>query len=537
MPRNSNPVPDLSGPRRVAAACTLALLLCMPFAASESRIRAQEETAGDTATTEDAAATPAVDAEDGQKGAGSASEDKTSTTLPPVELPPELQPYKVLLSVSFQGDASIDGAFRNHLVASAPTLLKSRLGQMWTLTVRDSRLLSPATRDVLDRMTVDVLNARFLPEEFDKVILCSVGRRGSAWEVAAREWDRNSRTAGPTASRETYDRRLVDNLVASTAVEVFRPLAMIREVGADVVELGIRAGEFLAADDDAAQFQPGDYLVTYSRYLDRQRKVGQIQFVPWTFLQVDSVERARMLCHVISTFRRSPYPGSRRRVELMGIAAHPLIEKTRLILVPRVDPLNPLEGLRVDVMDRMPTEDDAVEDRVTLLTDRHGAIVVSTDRDVPLYHLLVHSGGAVLASVPFIPGLEREVTLELPDDTPRLNVEGELQIMEDDLIDVVASRAVMMARARRAARSGKWDDVDRFLDDLRNLPDLQEFDQRLGAIETPAKETAKKLGDRVAQSRITRLCREFREIAQARLSPDIIRDFQTDMNQLRSTGR
>jgi hypothetical protein len=510
-------------------------MLCAPLAGSRSLVRAQEESTGVTAESGDSAGAPAAEA--GQKAPDSGTDDKSSATTPPVEPPPELKPYDVLVSVSFPGDASIDAGFRNDLVASVPKLLKSRLGQMWTLTVRDDRLLLPPTRAVLDRITVEDLNARFLPGEFDKVILCTVGRRGSAYEVAAREWDRNSRTAGPGASRETCDRRLVDDLVATTAVEVFRPLAMIHDVGEDVVELGIRGGEFLAADDDAAQFHSGDYLVTYSRYLDRQHNVGQIQFIPWTFLQVDLVERARMLCHVVSTFRRSPFPGSRRRVELMGIAARPLIAETQLTLVPRVDPLNPLVGLRVDVMDRMPTQDDPVEDRVTLLTGRSGAIVVSADPGVPLRHLLVHSGGAVLASVPFIPGLDRQVTLELPDDTPRLNVEGELQMMEDDLIDVVASRAVIMARARRAARAGKWDDVDRFLDELKKLPDFQQFDTRLSAVRVPAEQTCRKLGDRVAQSRIARLCRDFREIAQTRLSPDIIRDFQTEMNQLRSAGR
>ena len=244
-----------------------------------------------------------------------------------------------------------------------------------------------------------------------------------------------------------------------------------------------------------------------------------------------------MLCHVVSTFRRSPLAGSRRRVELMGIAARPLLSETELTLVPRVDPLNPLVGHRVDVMDRFPTVDDPVEDRLTLLTDRRGVIVVPADSDAPLRHVLVHSGGAVLASVPFIPGLERRTTLELPDDTARLSVEGELQMMEDDLIDVVASRAVIMSRARGAARGGRWDDVDGFLDELDELPTFEQFDQRLTAVRVPARQTARELRDRIAESRIVRLCREFREVAETRLSADIIREFHTEMDELRSAER
>jgi hypothetical protein len=185
-------------------------------------------------------------------------------------------------------------------------------------------------------------------------------------------------------------------------------------------------------------------------------------------------------------------------------------------------------------MDRLPTEEDPVEDRTTYLSDRRGLIVVPSDPDNPLRHALVHSGGAVLASVPLIPGLEHRMALELPDDRARLNVEGELAMMEDDLIDAVASRSVIMTRARGAARAERWDDVDVFLEELNGLPDFAQFDRRLNAVRLPAEQTARQLGDRVAQSRIVRLCREFREIAEVRLSGDVIRDFETEMNQLRT---
>lgn len=506
----------------------LALLAAPPRCAGQDAEPASTESA----------ATEAQESATDASAAPSSAEQQTENAAPTVyvEPPQEVTPYVVLVSLSFQGDASIGARLRESVTASVPTLLRSRLGQMWTLTVRDDRQVSPPTRSVLERLDTDDLNARFVPGEFDKVILLTVSRQGSAYEVAGREWDRNSRTAGPAVVRETCDRRRVNEVVAGVASEVFRPIAMIHEVGEEVIELGIRAGEFLAPDEDQLQFQTGDYLIVYFRYLDRQRDVRQIQFVPWTFLQVDSVERARMLCHVVSTFRRNPLGGSRRRVELMGIAARPLLDATELTLVPRVDPLNPLVGHRVDVMDRLPTVDDPVEDRVTLLTDRGGTVVVPADPAKPLRHALVHSGGEVLASVPFIPGLERRASLELPDDTPRLDVEGELQMMQDELIDVVASRSVIMARARQAARAGKWDEVDRFRDELDALTTFEDMDRRLNNIRVTADQTARRLGDRIAQSRIARLCREFREVAESRLAANIIQDFHTEMDQLRTAG-
>ena len=206
-------------------------------------------------------------------------------------------------------------------------------------------------------------------------------------------------------------------------------------------------------------------------------------------------------------------------------------------MIPRVDPFNPLVGHRVDVMDRLPTEEDAVEDRLSLLTDRRGVVVVPADVEKPLRHVFVHSGGAVLASVPFIPGLEHNATLELPDDTPRLTIEGELQKMADDLIDVVASRAVIMTRARGAADAGRWDDVASFREELNGLTEFGEFDTRLNDARLTAMQHAQRLNDRVAQSRIARLCREFREIAETRLAASIIEDFEKEMDELQSASR
>lgn len=540
MPLNESPSPAV--PRRlargrIAASCglvILALLLARDWPMRGFGQDAPAEGAQSEATAADASSSAETD--DGTPAAEAA--EKPAATTPPVELPPELKPYSVLISLSFSGDASFDADFRERMAAGVPILIRSRLGQMWNMTVRDDGFLSPAAPAVLERMSGAELNAAFLPSAFDKVILIAVGREGSAYRVAGREWDRNSRTSGPGIVRETYDRRQTVELVADVATEVFRPVAMIRQVGEDdVIELGIRAGEFLAADEDAEQFHPGDYLTTYLRYLDRERNVGQIQYVPWTFLQVDMVERARVLCHLVSTFRRSPLGGSRRRVELMAIAAKPLLPETELTLVPRVDPLNPLVGHRVDVMDRLPTAEDAVEDRVTLLTDRRGVVLVPANPEAPLRRLLVHSGGAVLASVPMIPGLEQQMILELPDDTPRLDVEGQIQIMQAELIDVFATRIMLMTRARGAAKANRWEDVDRFRQELDQLKTYDDFDRELETVQVTGVQIAKGLGDRVAQSRIARMCREFREVAELRLSDDPIKDFHTEMDELRSAAK
>lgn len=508
-----------------------ALIVC-------ARGHGQEAPATDSAA-ETPAAAPAGDAPAAETTTAETPAAAAAPAVPviPVEIPPELKPYNVLVSISCARQPSLDDRFRTDLLSTVESRISTWFGPMWTLTVAADDSAAPVAPDSLDRASGEQLNEQHLPGEYDKVFLVSVSQTGGRYDVAAREWDRNSQTAGHVATEQTFDRRLCADTATRLVHRVFRPLAMVTQVNeaGDQAELIIRAGEFMAGDHDALPFRVGEYLTPYFRYLDRQREIRQIQHVQWTFLKVESIERARMTCSVISTFR-APISGSRRRVELMGIAARPLFEQTNLKITPRNAPDNPLVGYRVDVMDRIPTAEDAVEDRITLATDRAGVVVIPAFPEAPLRQLLVHSGKSVLAKVPLIPGLEPALELSTPDDTARLNVEGALAVLEGDLIDIVARRAVLMARARIAAKQEKWTEADEYIAQLEELPDLEQVREQIAAIQLPAVQTARILNNRVAEARIKRMCGEVETVAAQHLDLQKLKDFQTEIAELRAAG-
>ena len=450
------------------------------------------------------------------------------------ELPFEQRPYRVLVSFAVENRPEFGSAFAASLQETVEARLQVRFGQMWDVSIEQTRGWAPVASDVLSRRTDDELNAAYLPTDADKVFLTGIARRDGAYLAFAREWDRNSRSAGPTLSRTTYDRRLVGDLAADLIHDLFRPIALATSVDDAGVDLLIRAGEYLTPDPDSQPFREGDYLTTYFRYLNRQRELRQLQHVPWTFLRVEAVDRARLRCSVVSTFRRSPLGGARRRVELIGMRARPLFDHTALHMAPRGATNIPMAGYRVDVMDRMPTAEDAVEDRLSLTSDRRGVVRIPSFPDQPLRHLLVHSGKSVLARVPMIPGLEPEMTLNPPSDRARLRVEGALAMLEGDLIDTVARRAVLMARARRSADAGNWDEVNTFIAQIKALPDFNRFEDLITAIRTPAVETSRRLGDRVAAMRINRMCDDLQQVAEEHLDSQKIRDFEQEIAALRS---
>ncbi len=504
---------EADSPSRALIAALAVIVLAAPLPADDQTEATPAETPESTGTEEDAAAPPRI-------------------------LPLEFNPYAVEVAIAFAGDPVLNASYRQSLVEAVRTRLRTRFGRMWELSIREDRSWSPVLPDGLARRSDEGLNQQYLDGQFDKVMLVGVTHTSGRYDAFAREWDRDSQTSSAMAAGNVYDRRLTADLITDLVSQVFRPIARLEEVEEDRIEMMIRAGELLPGESDAAQFQPGDYLTPYYRYLTRQREIRKIDHVPWTLLHVTSVDRRRMNCEVITTFRPNPLAGVRRYTLIMGMRARPLLPATDLRVAPRTAPVNPLVGVHIDVMDRLPTEEDAVEDRLSFLTDRSGVVTVAADPDNPLRHVLIHSGASVLASVPFMPGLLPNLELLTPDDSARLDVEGKMALLKSDLIDIVARRAVLMSQARKAAKAGNWDEADSYTAQLRELPTLEQIQLQIEEdVRIPAATTAKRLNDRVAEIRINRLCRDVAAIAEKFLDPDKINEFRTEMNELRTSSR
>lgn len=530
-------------PKHGGARAALCALGIIGLSAGVPRAQAPGGAAPDAAPAATAPAAESTGAPSSNPDAGVAAApgaDVTAAAPKPAAKPadpePALTPYSVLVRLHVPQTDEIDKAFRTRLLSALASDLRTSMAQMWTTLVElpdDGRY---ATADALHDLTPAELIAQFGDAAFDKVIFAGVTRSGSCWSLATREWDASGRTAGPVYRDATCDTRLVAPLIAGLVRQAFRPIARIEDVDGALVVAAARAGEFPPDDPAATPFKPGDLLIPYVRSYDKERKLQQIRDLPWTYVRVKTVERARLECETVSAYR-TPLSGSRRRMEIYVIAARPTFASTRLVIAPRGDASDPLPGCRVELLYRLPTADDPVDDRLKLLTDRRGAIVVDVDPARPLRYVLVHSGKAVLGRVPFIPGLVETATLAIPDDSARLSVEGALSVLEGELIDAVSRRSVLMARARRAAKARKWDDVDAFLQQLQSVPDYEAFRERVAAVQVPAVQAAKELNDRVAESRIKKMCADLQQSASGHLDADKIREFRIEMAELKQAAK
>ena len=392
----------------------------------------------------------------------------------------------------------------------------------------------PLNRAMLEHRTAKEWNAALEPTAIDKNFALTIDRVGTAFRLSGVEWDRASQSITGVEVQTTFDRRILPNLAADLVFGLFRPLVSITNVDKNQVEMRIRGGELLPPDANLTPFATGDFVTSFTRHLGKNRELKRLQMIPWTQIRIDQADRSYLKGTIISAFV-SPLGGTRRRIEMLGLKIRPPQGQTRLQVIPRGKPDSPMAGYRVEVLDRPETKEDKVTDRVTLRTDRNGFVDIPADPAKPLRYLIVYSGAAPLAKAPLIPGHARQLVLEAPDDAPRLNVEAETELLQSELIDVVARREVLMARARAASSKDNWELVTDMEKQVEALPTLEQFQVRIEALKNPAVQTAKRNKDRAQESRIVRMCKQISEMALLHLDPLKVKEFKVEMAELKKT--
>ncbi len=456
--------------------------------------------------------------------------------IPPPPPPAILQPYRVMAYVSFETNPMLPATTQSTTTFGLKKHLESQFHNMWVLDVARGTGETLLATEQLSVLSEESIPTSFMNSEYDKIFLSTVSHQAGKFTILSREWDTNSRTIGSLYTSVIADRREIVASLAHNIAEAFRPLANLEVVNDNVIEFLVRGGEFLPRNPDMQQFKEGDYLVPYMRFLNRKREVQKIQQLPWTYMKVESVTRSRIRVSVTSAFG-NPVAGKRRRVEMRAIRIRPYLPATEIFIYPRGEKQNPLVGVRCEVMDRVPTEEDPVDDRLKLETDRRGIVTVPVIKKSPIQFLYVYSGQALLAKLPFIPGNSPRLEVEVPNDRARLNVEGEVALLQSELIDIVATREVLMARTRGAAKTKKWDNVSKFLNQLQDLPTLTEFTGRIDSLQVRAVQAAKLARDRVAEIRVKRLCSGISSSAEKHLDPFRIAEFRREMDEDRRNSK
>jgi hypothetical protein len=387
----------------------------------------------------------------------------------------DYEPYRVKAIIALD----VPGGLAERLSSELPRHLRERvdaaIGPAWAF---DAELAAGVTRQSILSNLSALNNPK--PADFsangDKLLLLAVRSTSDGFELTAREFDLFIQRWGMPIRRSS---RQSDMLAEQAFALVQRAISPLARMELDVnngqqVVLHARGAALVGAGSGEPWAQPGDVFLPVLRRTTRGGELAEngIQVVPWTYLEVVTVDGPTLVGLIHSGSRR-PFGRRQGRVEQIAIALRADPGDTQLRLESRSNPEKPLVGyeLHAQKPGEEATTPIGVSDLSGRITVRPGAHSVQL--------LFIKNGGQLLAKLPVVPGSELEIKVPLPDDDMRLQVEARLAAMREELIDVVARRNILMARARNKIEAKDFAAAQELIRAVDQLPGRSQFNLTL----------------------------------------------------------
>jgi hypothetical protein len=401
----------------------------------------------------------------------------------------DFQPYRVRAVVALD----LPGGIAEQISSELPEFLRRRvdaaMGQMWSFEVS---LADGADRKRIlsDLRTLQQTPPKEFPlEGADKLVLIAIRQKDGEYLLTAREFDGYVQRWGTPIVRRTQQTEAILEQAFGVLCRSVAPLAQIELDPNDEkrVVLKPRGAALVQPTSEETWTTAGEVFLPFLRRTSRGGKVidGGIQQVPWTFVEVAVSDGADTIGHIQSGTRRPFGVRKQGRVEQVAIALRGDPADLALRLHSRTDKDKPLVGYEVLVQsDVKKVEKNRGLKRIGS-TDRDGIFVIAPGNERILV-LFLRNGGQLLARLPVVPGSQSQIDVPLPDDDARLAAEARLAAMREDLIDIVARRNILMARARQKIDNEDFAGAQKLILQINELPgraqlnlELQTAAQRL----------------------------------------------------------
>ena len=355
------------------------------------------------------------------------------------------QPYRIKVIIAFDAP----GQQAEQLGAVLPAYLERRaestIGPLWQLSV-DQATGGPRhlLLDEIDSITSKQLPK---PEAADKLILLAVRATPWGYELAGREYDSYVDRWGATLRTSARQFDVLPEALFALLLRVVTPLAQFHLDPSNdrQVILLPRGASLPHPSDDEPWAAEGDVYLPVLRRTTREGEAvpGGIQIVPWTFLEIASVDPQQAVAQIESGSTRPFALRQRGRIEQVAIALRSDDGETAVRLRSRTQKDKPLVGY--EVYSQNTNEHDT---KLVGTSDALGQVRVGTGKTA-VQLLYVKSGGELFARVPIVPGFAESIDVPLPDDDLRMEAAARLSAMREDLVDLVARRNIVMARVRK----------------------------------------------------------------------------------------
>lgn len=504
-------------------------LLLLPVVVSATLIAQDKDASPD----KPAAEKPPAEKQAAEKQSTEKTDGKSAAakkTEEPEQLPIAQDPYGVLVNLTVPMHPRFDAAAREQLRVAVVHAVERTWGGMWDADVRMNDWI--CIGESIERMEPQTVSD-IVGRQYDKVMFVALDPDSLALTV--REWDYRSNSMTVPAFGESFELAAVPNDIVRMMVEVFQPVLLWRRTDKfdkSYIEVTLKAGAFPAPDPIAEQIRPGDVLTPVVRYFNRRERdvVEKIQPQPLTYLVVQDIDGDVIGGTVVSGVP-TVFGKSARRAEQFALRQRPRHKSTRIRMVLRNNPDKPLLCHRVNVVQKLKYRDQELEPPVDLISDRFGKVDIPVG-SYPTCWIYVYSGKLLLARIPYAPGLVAEETVQMPDDSMRLLVEGEVDLLKGRLIDLVARRAVHMSAAMQYSKDGKVEEAKAELAALEALPGLKEFQDQITTFRRPAVLKAEAARNRVSRGRILKVCREIENVLNTYFDPEKEKAFRDRLDEV-----
>lgn len=438
----------------------------------------------------------------------------------------EWTPYRVEIRLAVEDCPELGDADVDRLSRDLQARLEYRVGARWeprvsALSDDEGRLLLPE---------LPALTPEDLPTEWrrlktaDKIVVVRLGTADDGLRVSARQWDVRAERWGPLTQTAVSQVSTVPEAMLRAILQSHVPLASIQVLEDGGVRLHRRGVDLATPQGREEGEERTPVYHVLARYEDRDGNARAVLTIPWTLLLPQAAEDgAGLPCEVISGVRNPLTARRRGRVELLAWGQRPPGGATVLRLLSRDENKKPLADY--DVFAKTPGEETF---RWVGRTDWQGSLSVADQDGTPLVLAIKH-GTRLLAKVPLVPGLVSEAALSLPDDDPRLEAEAALRGIQDELVDLVVQRTVLLAKVRARVAEEKWDQAADLLDQIRKLKSREVFSSEIMQLQQRIY-----CPEPTAQQQVNRMFGEVRRLVNQYLDPS---EFEKLVQQVASRRR
>lgn len=453
----------------------------------------------------------------------------------PAVLPIEYVPYSVTVDV--QAPADVESLIREPERWQSDLLgaMNRQVGPRWDLTLTLGSDAAWARSSVWRAMQASTIRSHIHDPKAEFVYLVRLQQRGGSVAAEVRVWEPLVAALSPVRTVTVQDPRDLPDRIATTAWELFRPRGHWQKVDDGHARLQIQAAGLGADSALPPLIEPGESFVPWIVLRKRDQSVDRTVPQLWTYLIADKLQEGRGDARIASGLRNPLSLKPRGRVEFIAVAARPQWNETTITFRRQSSPPEVLAAHEtLWQADQFPRDETNPPPVHRQLTNRFGTVTLSRDPTSRLGWLSISSGRQLLARLPVVPGEEHQREVLLTDDRLRLQVEGQLQLVESDLVSFVATRTALMAITRAAAKKSEWENVDARLKQLNALPTPQSFADRVSAIRVNATAGARKQKDRTAEQRIARMADDTLELVTRYLNDDKLTVLKEEVAELRA---